>query len=156
MSFYASAYCGSIWHHGVKGQKWGIRRTAEELGHTKPKNDAIMDGEVYHSKKGFSVAEAKLSKFFLNAAKKHAKEFFEVGYTANDADRLLKDIEAGFDLAKKSSTRKSPRGDDQFCIPMRLGVTQKRMFTTAWQTSDGEDEPKLITAYLDRRVKEDK
>ena len=22
-----------LWHHGIKGQKWGVRRTAEELGH---------------------------------------------------------------------------------------------------------------------------
>ena len=28
-------YLGAIYHHGIKGMKWGVRRSPEELGHTK-------------------------------------------------------------------------------------------------------------------------
>ena len=24
---------GELYHHGIKGQKWGVTRTPEELGH---------------------------------------------------------------------------------------------------------------------------
>lgn len=49
-----------LWHHGIKGQKWGVRRTPEQLGHKPPVKevlakslardtivrDAISSGEV--------------------------------------------------------------------------------------------------------------
>jgi hypothetical protein len=28
-------YKGELYHHGVKGMKWGVRRTPEQLGHSK-------------------------------------------------------------------------------------------------------------------------
>ena len=31
-----------LYHHGIKGQRWGVRRTAEELGHiTKAAKEAL-------------------------------------------------------------------------------------------------------------------
>ena len=29
-----------IWHHGIKGQRWGVRRTPEQLGHVVGKRKA--------------------------------------------------------------------------------------------------------------------
>lgn len=78
-----------------------------------------------------------------------------MGYTENDSSRLFKDIENEFDPAKKRDARKGPRGDEQFSISMSLGVTKKRMFTTAWQIDNSETEPRLITAYRDRRIEEE-
>ena len=164
MSIMESSYCGSIWHHGIKGQKWGVRRTPEQLGH-KPKGSsdlaiskesATIENGYYHSAKGFRIAVAKLARFCLDPEKKHAKEFFDVGYQPSDSDLLFRHIEEGFDMGRKIGERKSEMGDDQFCIPMKLGVTEKRMFSTAWQIDKGALEPKLVTAYLDRRVKEGK
>ena len=45
-------------HHGVKGQKWGVRRTPEQLGH-RPKGNS--DGKVGSSekKKRFSLRKEK-------------------------------------------------------------------------------------------------
>ena len=99
MSIFDSSYCGSIWHHGIKGQKWGVRRTPEELGHEvakSQKNGTIKD--AYHSKKGFTVAVAKLASYCLNPEKPHSKEFFDVGYTKDDSDLLFRHIEEGLEM----------------------------------------------------------
>lgn len=30
-------YSRQLYHHGIKGQKWGVRRTPEQLGHEEPR-----------------------------------------------------------------------------------------------------------------------
>ncbi len=162
MSMMDNRYLGAIYHHGVIGQRWGVRRSPEQLGHiskSKPlakfgESARIEDG-CYRSDKGFRVSTAKLEKYCLQKGRKHAQEFFDVGYTQADSEKLFRDIEAGFDLSKKQGERLSPRHDIQFGIPMQLGVSEKQLFTTAWQIDKGSEEPKLISAYRDRRVKED-
>lgn len=162
MNLMTSSYCGSIWHHGIKGQKWGVRRTPEELGRRPKGADGIektqkrvkiVDG-VYHSEKGFTIAEAKLSKYCLNPKQKHAKEFFGLGYTPNDSDMLFRHIEEGFDMSKRKDERKGYGGSVQFLIPMELGVSSKRIFTTSWQIDKESDSPRMTSAYMDRRNKE--
>ena len=32
-----------IWHHGIKGMKWGVRRTPEQLGHRTKSKRTKMD-----------------------------------------------------------------------------------------------------------------
>ena len=138
-----------------------MRRTPEQLGYessaTGPvakteKGVKIVDG-VYHSSKGFTAAVAKFAKYFLDPEKPHAKEFFDVGYKQSDSDLLFQHIEEGFDLSKRTGTRKNERGQEQFRIPMMLGVVQKKSFTTSWQIDKEGDMPKLTSAYRDRRSK---
>lgn len=53
-NYYSNLY--ALYHHGIKGQKWGVRRTPEELGHVKKSiakssgnsiiEDAIASGKV--------------------------------------------------------------------------------------------------------------
>lgn len=114
----------------------------------------IING-TYRSNKRFVVASAKLSRFCLDPNGKHSKEFFDVGYTVDDSDLLFQHIEEGFDMNKKIGERMSQRGEHQFSIPIKLGVTTKQIFNTAWQIDDSSIEPRLITIYLDRRLKED-
>lgn len=154
-------YLGEIFHYGVKGMKWGVLRSPEQLGHVtggkqgveKSDERAKIIDDVYHSEKGFSIAAAKLAGFCLSPDKKHSKEFFDVGYKESDSELLLRDIERGFDLSKKGPDRLNDRGDTQFAIPMELGVTQTRLFNTGWQIDKGTSEPKFVTAYTDRRLR---
>lgn len=48
-----------LYHHGIKGQKWGIRRTAEELGHiTKAAKEALPGAKkLFSNKKQGSAKE---------------------------------------------------------------------------------------------------
>lgn len=140
---------GILFHYGVKGMKWGVHRSPEELGHV-----IIRDG-CYRSIKGICVAVKKLSHFCLKPGAKHADEFFSVGYCEWDADTLFRDLENGFDLTK-GVFRKSQNGTEEFSIPMWLGVTDKRLFTTAWRKDTPDSVPRFITAFIDRRLKEGK
>ena len=44
----------SLQHHGVKGQKWGVRRTPQQLGHETTSGDRrqLSDKELKYLKKG--------------------------------------------------------------------------------------------------------
>lgn len=152
---------GVLCHHGVKGMKWGVRRTPEQLGHipkskvAKPEEAATIIDGFYHSAKGFTADQRKFSEWCLKEGTDHSKEFFDVGYKPTDADRLFRDIESGFDIYKKCDSVPIGKSKEKFSIPMSLGVTTQRLFRTVWQ-KDGQDKtPRFITAYVDRRLEED-
>lgn len=112
MNLFATSYCGCIRHHGVKGQKWGIRRGPPyPLQLVKP-----IDG-VYTSKKGFSVPEAKLTKFCLAKGAKHSDRFFALGYREGDADLLFQHIQSQYSK-KKLAHLATDRYGERFDIPM--------------------------------------
>ena len=154
-------YLGEIYHHGIKGMKWGVRRSPEQLGHApkgkvaKSAEDVTIEGEFYRSGKGFSIHQDKLAKFCLQPGGKHSEQFFKLGYTADDSKRLFRDIEKGYDPSKRILDSTIDSGKVKFSIPMKLGVTSTRLFRTVWQEDGSEDRSRFITAYIDRRLKED-
>lgn len=70
---YESYLGGVLIHHGVKGMKWGVRRTPEQLGHVT--NSAVANAEeavkivdgAYQSSKGFTVKQNKFTEWCLKA-----------------------------------------------------------------------------------------
>lgn len=161
----------SLWHHGVKGMHWGVRRTPEELGH-KPRviaTDAdsenshlseklIIDnngkaikisGEFWKSDKGFVVHPNKIKRFCLLPEAKHSDHFFKVGYSKDDAFQLFHDLEDGYDAEKAFGKRKDGKGVVSYSIPMYLGTTSKRLFNTVWKNEGPDGMPKFVTAYID-------
>lgn len=56
-----------IWHHGIKGQKWGVRHTPEQLGHKSggkavKKDDSHEDYKKAHDTKSVKkMSDAELS-----------------------------------------------------------------------------------------------
>lgn len=149
---------GVLCHYGVKGMKWGVRRTPEQLGHapTTKKEESInlIDG-VYHSSKGFTTDERKLSGYCLKPGAKHADDFFQVGYKESDAALLFQHLHQGFDMSKKRNASFDKSGAEKFSIPMKLGVDVKRTFNTAWRIDQPGDAPRFISAYRMDRLKED-
>lgn len=154
-------YLGEIYHHGIKGMKWGVRRSPEQLGHApkgkvaKSENDVTIDGEFYRSGKGFSIHQDKLAKFCLLPGGKHSDQFFKLGYTADDSKRLFHDIEAGYDPSRKFARIDLEDGHVKTSIPIRLGVTAQQLFRTVWKDDGPDGEDRFLTAYIDRRLKEE-
>ncbi len=154
-------YLGAIYHHGIKGMKWGVRRSPEQLGHAPKKvlaklaNRATIEDGFYRSPKGFVIHQDKLTKFCLLPGGKHATQFFKIGYSEDDPDRLFCDIENGYAPECKIDRRSIGDGHEKACIPMTLGVTAKRLFRTVWQDDGPDGSDRFISAYIDRRLKED-
>ena len=71
-----------IWHHGIKGQKWGVRHTPEQLGHktggkkTAKKDDSHEDYKKAHDSKDvkkMSDAELRSRLNRLNMEKQYSQ-----------------------------------------------------------------------------------
>ena len=90
-------------HHGIKGQKWGVRRSPEQLGHApketkKPKTEAI---QKMLEKKRKEKAEKNKEKKAANDAKlkehlrKHPREIYKHRdkLSKSDVDELMREIE---------------------------------------------------------------
>lgn len=93
------------------------------------------------------VVPKKLSGYCLNPNGKHSKDFYNVGYSTEDAELLFRDIEKGFDLSKKTGIRITEDHEIHFTILMDLGVTEKQEFLTSWQIAKNGEMPKLTSAY---------
>ena len=156
-------YRCALYHHGIKGMHWGIRRSKDELGYGSNGTDKVAEAEksvtmkdgYYRSNKGFVAHPDKIHKYCLDPKAKHGKEFQDDGYTSEDAERLFRDLEAGFDLSKKRDAHAGYKGVTVYNIPMQLGVTRKRTYSTVWREDGPDGEPRFTTAYVDRRLKEE-
>ena len=86
-----------LYHHGIKGQKWGVRRTAAQLGHrvagaAKTAGKAVGKGV---SKAGKSAKKAAVSKIKQTVAEKKEKRYYEKLHKkklSNMTDKEIKDL----------------------------------------------------------------
>lgn len=154
------SYLGPVLvHYGVKGMKWGVRRTPDKLGDItksfieKAIDSITMIDGIYHSLKGFVIDQRKFSGYCLKPGTDHSGEFFSVGYTPNDSDKLFLDMESRYDESKKIDSS-IVRSAERFSIPMSLGMTSTMLFRTVWQKDKLDSDSRFITAYVDRRLEE--
>lgn len=93
------------------------------------------------------VAPDKINKFFLKPGAKHSQEFFDVGYTQDDFERLDKDLKDCFDYEKAVDKTISDNGAERFSIFTELGIDEKKRFRTVWQKDTPDSTPRIITAH---------
>lgn len=75
MTYMNYEYTDYLYHYGVKGMKWGIRRTAEQLGHKiKEAGERRKQKRQERNEKKIAKAQAKQSKRQAKQDKKNAKE----------------------------------------------------------------------------------
>lgn len=92
------------------------------------------------------IPDDKVNKYLLKEGTKHAEEFFGVGYTPSDGEKLKKDISSNY-MYSKAVEKKTIDGAERFNIYMDLGVTKMKRFRTVWQKDEPESTPEFITAY---------
>lgn len=95
----------------------------------------------------FEIHPDKIDKFLLKPGAKHANEFFDVGYTVDDYERLFDDIANEFDMNKAIYSSKLQGNSQSFSIFMNLGVTEKKRFRTVWRIDTPGAKPRLITGH---------
>lgn len=93
------------------------------------------------------IASDKINKFFLKPGAKHSQDFFDVGYTQDDFERLKKDLKDCFDYEKAVDKTVSDNGVEKFSIFTELGVDKKKRFRTVWQKDTPDSTPRIITAH---------
>ncbi len=106
-----------------------------------------MGGRETPQSDNYDMPIEKIEGFLLKPGAKHAQEFFDVGYTPADVERLNQDIATLFDEAKKTDIVKMGGGIERFSIFMDLGVKKKKRFRTVWQKDTEKSKPRFITAH---------
>lgn len=116
------------------------------------KKDAIIKADtVGFDNDRYTIAEPKISQYLLKPEAKHAAEFFDVGYSETDTERLNRDIYQQFDESLKEDIRILDDGTEAFSIFMELGTTDKKTFRTVWQRESGSEKPRFITAHREEK-----
>lgn len=89
----------------------------------------------------------KYTEYFLKHGAKHADQFFNVGYTAENPLQLRYDMARQFDIGKAVDYKLRDDGKEAFNIYMELGTTKKRTFITGWIKDTPDSAPRIVTAF---------
>ena len=115
-------------------EKWAQLKTA------KRQTTAVKNAECITTPK-------KYTGYFLKSGAKHADQFFDVGYTADNPLQLRYDMVRQFDMNKAVDREELNGGAIKFNIYMELGVTKKRTFLTGWIQDSPESKPRIVTGF---------
>ena len=95
----------------------------------------------------FEIHPDKINKFLLKPGAKHSKEFFDVGYSEYDYEKLFDDISSEFDLSKAVDIKLNADGTEDFSIFADLGIKNKKQFRLVWRKDTPNSKPRLITGH---------
>lgn len=118
------------------------KRAAYALRHLR---DAGL-GDIIETEKAV-IQIRKLNEYLLKPGAKHSKEFFDVGYTEQDIEKLATDIFEQYDEEKRTDFRAKDDGAESFVVYMQLGKENRKSFITVWLKEPGNAKPRLTTAY---------
>ncbi len=100
-----------LYHHGIKGQKWGIRRTAAQLGHrvakvAKTAGKAVGKGA---SKAGKAAKKAAITKVKQNVAENKEKRYYNKLHKKKLSQMTDKEVKDLTDRLKKEASYKDAK-----------------------------------------------
>lgn len=117
------------------------------VGKYKKAVDISAESGIIKESEKFTIPPEKITEFLLKPNAKHSKEFFDVGYSPSDYEKLFDDIELAFDEAKAVDIRNNDDGTTDFSIFMQLGIKDKKTFRTVWRKDTPDSKPRLITGH---------
>ena len=74
MSVWKYTYQDELYHYGIKGMKWGVRRTVEQLGHTVKSVKSVYDSHKAKKRAKKEAAKAKKRSKITNPKKLTTEE----------------------------------------------------------------------------------
>lgn len=102
---------------------------------------------VFVNNAGCVTTPKKYTGYFLKDGAKHADQFFDVGYTADNPLQLRYDMARQFDMSKAVDVQELNGGAIMFNIYMTLGVTKQRTFLTGWIQDTPDSKPRIVTGF---------
>lgn len=81
-------YAPDIYHHGIKGQKWGIRRTPAQLGRKGSAKHRDSVSRRQYSNARFDYRKQKLTERYDRTLSKEKRRYDRSRKTDSDKDRL--------------------------------------------------------------------
>lgn len=137
-------------HHGIKGQKWGIRNGPPYPIEKSSGSDIIKEGR---KSKSFSISRDKFTEYALNPEKAPDKaRVFQsaLGYNKNNCDQLIKDIERHADIHKMVEKGDNGYGMRYEQIIRLKGPNEKEAnVLTAW--IDADEDLRLTSVYITKK-----
>jgi hypothetical protein len=146
-----SVYSDEIRHHGIKGQKWGVRRTPEQLGHPRSnkrrkKNRKKINKQVLAGA-GIAVASAGLGYLMFKGASRSktihiARQILQNGKTVVDQNRGVRAKQiaaisvAGVGAARgiriaRQTLRSEKQSNDDYRPPKRMSADEMAKTSTS-------------------------
>lgn len=137
-------------HHGIKGQKWGVRNGPPYPLEKSSESDRIKEEQ---KSKGFSISRNKFTNYALNPDKAPDKaRVFEsaLGYNKDNCDQLIKDIESRADIHKMVEKGDNGYGMRYEQIIRLKGPNEKAAnVLTAW--IDDDENLRLTSVYVTKK-----
>ena len=100
-----------LYHHGIKGQKWGVRRTAAQLGHrvakaAKTAGKAVARGTIKAGKAAKNAAVTKAKKTIAETKEKNYYKKLHKKKLSQMTDKEIRDLT---DRVKKEASYKDAK-----------------------------------------------
>lgn len=137
-------------HHGIKGQKWGVRNGPPYPLEKSSDGDIIKEEQ---KSKSFSISRNKFTEYALNPEKAPDKaRVFEsaLGYNKDNCDQLIKDIESHANIHKMVEKGDNGYGMRYEQIIRLKGPNEKEAnVLTAW--IDDDKDLRLTSVYVTKK-----
>ena len=138
-------------HHGIKGQKWGVRNGPPYPLEKSSESDKIED---IRSSKGITIPRSKFTDYALNPEKAPDKaRVFKsaLGYDKDNCDKLIEDIEKHADNDKMIEKGDNGYGMRYEQVIRLKGPNEKEAnVLTAW-IADADEKRRLTSAYVTKK-----
>lgn len=141
-----------IEHHGIKGQKWGVKNGPPYPLDKNEKSDTIDDTKAL-SKRKIYIPKQKFTEYALNPEKAPDKAHvfnLALGYNQSNCDQLIEDLANRIDINKMREKGDGGYGMRYEQIIQIRGINNKKAnVLTAW--IDDGNELRLTSVYVTKK-----